>query len=64
METKFIVSALAVLAQESRLAIYRLLVQAGSSGLSAGYIPSGEELFLSDNTFNATISSKKAFNVW
>lgn len=38
METKFIVSALAALAQESRLAIYRLLVQAGSNGLAAGQI--------------------------
>lgn len=38
MESKIIVSALAAIAQESRLAIYRLLVQAGSNGLSAGKI--------------------------
>lgn len=36
METKDVVTALAALAQESRLHIYRLLVQAGPSGLAAG----------------------------
>src|ERR1700757_2595408 len=38
MKTKFIVTALAALAQESRLAIFRALVQAGPAGLSAGKI--------------------------
>jgi DNA-binding transcriptional ArsR family regulator len=38
METKSAVSALAALAQESRLAIFRLLVQAGPDGLAAGKI--------------------------
>lgn len=38
METKTAVTALAALAQDSRLAIFRLLVQAGPSGLSAGKI--------------------------
>ncbi len=38
METKDVVTALAALAQESRLHIYRLLVQAGPSGLAAGKI--------------------------
>ncbi len=38
LESKTIVSALAALAQESRLAIYRLLVQAGPDGLAAGKI--------------------------
>jgi DNA-binding transcriptional ArsR family regulator len=38
METKFIISALAALAQESRLVIFRALVQAGPAGLSAGKI--------------------------
>jgi ArsR family transcriptional regulator len=38
METKQILSALAALAQESRLAIFRQLVQAGPIGLSAGKI--------------------------
>ncbi len=38
MEIKSIVSALAALAQESRLTIFRLLVQAGPAGLPAGKI--------------------------
>lgn len=38
MESKLIVTALAALAQESRLSIYRLLVQAGPEGLAAGKI--------------------------
>ena len=38
MKSSIAVSALAALAQESRLAIFRLLVQAGPSGLSAGKI--------------------------
>ena len=42
METKHVLAALAALAQESRLAIFRLLVQAGPAGLSVGKI--GEAL--------------------
>ncbi len=38
METKDAVTALAALAQESRLQVYRLLVQAGPAGLAAGKI--------------------------
>lgn len=38
MESKEAVTALAALAQESRLAIYRLLVQAGPEGLVVGRI--------------------------
>jgi ArsR family transcriptional regulator len=38
METKFIIAALAALAQESRLTIFRLLVQAGPQGMPAGRI--------------------------
>lgn len=38
MENKNAVTALAALAQESRLAVFRLLVQAGPSGLAAGKI--------------------------
>lgn len=38
METKAAVTALAALAQDSRLAIYRTLVQAGPAGLAAGRI--------------------------
>ena len=35
METKNIISALAALAQESRLAVFRALVQAGPEGMAA-----------------------------
>ena len=42
METKTAVTALAALAQESRLSVFRLLVQAGPEGLPAGRI--GETL--------------------
>lgn len=42
MEIKSVVTALAALAQESRLAVFRLLVQTGPEGLSAGKI--GETL--------------------
>ncbi len=38
METKNVVAALGALAQESRLGIYRLLVEAGPDGLAAGAI--------------------------
>jgi DNA-binding transcriptional ArsR family regulator len=38
METKTAVTALAALAQETRLAIFRLLVEAGPQGLAAGRI--------------------------
>jgi len=44
MEKKDAVGALAALAQETRLDIYRLLVQAGQGGLAAGRI--GERLDL------------------
>ena len=42
MENKTAVLALAALAQETRLAIFRLLIAAGGDGVSAGRI--GEEL--------------------
>lgn len=38
MKTKDIIAALAALAQESRLAVFRLLVQAGPEGLAASKI--------------------------
>jgi len=38
METKNAVRGLAALAQETRLAVYRLLVQQGPSGMAAGEI--------------------------
>ncbi len=36
LDTKPVLAALAALAQESRLAVFRLLVQAGPSGMSPG----------------------------
>ena len=42
METKHVLAALAALAQESRLAVFRLLVEAGPGGMSPGKI--GERL--------------------
>jgi ArsR family transcriptional regulator len=38
MKTKAAVTALAALAQDSRLAVFRLLVQAGPTGMAAGKI--------------------------
>lgn len=38
MESKDAVTALAALAQDTRLAVFRLLVQAGPEGLAAGVI--------------------------
>ncbi|MBS0249242.1 MAG: helix-turn-helix transcriptional regulator [Proteobacteria bacterium] len=48
METSDAVAALAALAQDNRLGVYRLLVQAGPDGLSAGVI--AEKLDLAPNT--------------
>jgi ArsR family transcriptional regulator, arsenate/arsenite/antimonite-responsive transcriptional repressor len=50
METKQAVQALSALAQETRLAIFRLLVQAGPDGLPAGAI--GEKLDLPPATLS------------
>lgn len=41
MEAKNVIAALAALAQETRLAVFRLLVQAGPSGLAAAQIAEG-----------------------
>lgn len=38
MKSKQVIKALAALAQDSRLAIFRLLIQCGANGLSAGKI--------------------------
>ncbi|MEQ1889124.1 MAG: metalloregulator ArsR/SmtB family transcription factor [Alphaproteobacteria bacterium] len=38
MESKDVIQALSALAQETRLAVFRLLVQAGPAGLPAGEI--------------------------
>jgi ArsR family transcriptional regulator, arsenate/arsenite/antimonite-responsive transcriptional repressor len=50
METKQALQSLSALAQESRLSIFRLLVQAGPEGLAAGAI--GEKLDLPPATLS------------
>ena len=50
METTQAIQALSALAQESRLAIFRLLIQQGPSGLAAGAI--GEKLDLPPATLS------------
>jgi DNA-binding transcriptional ArsR family regulator len=50
METKAAVDALSALAQETRLAVFRLLVTAGASGLPAGKI--GERLEVAPATLS------------
>ena len=50
MESKQAIQSLSALAQESRLAIFRLLVQAGPVGMSAGSI--GEKLGLPPATLS------------
>ncbi len=50
MESKAAIRALGALAHESRLAIYRLLVQAGPEGLPVGAI--GEKLDLAPATLS------------
>jgi DNA-binding transcriptional ArsR family regulator len=50
MESKTAIRALGALAHESRLAIYRLLVQAGPDGLAVGAI--GEKLELAPATLS------------
>lgn len=50
METKQAIQALSALAQETRLGIFRLLVQAGPDGMAAGQI--GEKLDLAPATLS------------
>ncbi len=50
METKQVLGALSALAQESRLAVFRLLVQAGPDGLAASRI--GEQLDLAPSSLS------------
>lgn len=48
METLYAVAALAALAQENRLDVFRLLVQAGPDGMAAGQV--AKKLSLAPNT--------------
>ncbi|HEY6430638.1 MAG TPA: metalloregulator ArsR/SmtB family transcription factor [Acetobacteraceae bacterium] len=57
MEKTDAISALAALAQESRLDIFRLLVQAGTDGLPAGQI--GERLGLPSATLSFHLNQLK-----
>jgi ArsR family transcriptional regulator, arsenate/arsenite/antimonite-responsive transcriptional repressor len=52
MESKNVINALAALAQESRLAVFRLLVQAGPDGLAASRIAERLELPPSSLSFH------------
>ena len=57
MEKSVAIAALAALAQESRLDIYRMLVQAGGPGLPAGQI--GDRLGLPSATLSFHLSQLK-----
>lgn len=57
MDEKDIIAALAALAQESRLRVYRLLVTAGHAGMPAGQI--AEELAITPNTLSFHLSHLK-----
>ena len=50
MQTKQVIAALGALAQESRLGIFRLLIQAGPAGLAAGRI--GETLGIASSALS------------
>jgi DNA-binding transcriptional ArsR family regulator len=50
MDTKTVLAALAALAQESRLAVFRLLVQAGPDGMAASRI--GEQLDIAPSSLS------------
>ena len=52
METFKVISALTALAQESRLAVFRLLVQAGPEGLPAARIAEGVGIAPSSLSFH------------
>ena|ERR1700752_2279607 len=52
METTQAVAALAALAQEHRLAVFRLLVQAGPEGMSAGQVADAVDLAPNTLTFH------------
>jgi ArsR family transcriptional regulator len=66
MKTKDVISALAALAQESRLAVFRLLVQAGPEGMAAtkisenvGVPPSSLSFHLKEMTHANLIKSRQ-----
>lgn len=67
METKNAIVALAALAQESRLTVFRLLIQAGPAGMAAGKIseavgipPSSLSFHLKELSHAGMIASRQA----
>jgi DNA-binding transcriptional ArsR family regulator len=65
METKQVISALAALAQESRLAVFRALVQAGPEGMHAtkiadliGASPSSLSFHLKEMSHSGLVTSR------
>jgi DNA-binding transcriptional ArsR family regulator len=54
MESKVAVAALAALAHEGRLSVYRMLVQAGADGIPAGHI--ARRLGVPPNTLSANLN--------
>ena len=67
METKEVLAALAAIAQESRLAVFRLLVQVGPDGMAASKIaehldvaPSSLSFHLKELTHAKLITSRSA----
>ena len=61
MEKMYAIAALAALAQETRLDIFRLLVQAGADGMPAGRI--GERLGLPSATLSFHLNQLKHANL-
>lgn len=66
LQTKEVLAALAALAQESRLAVFRLLVQAGPAGLAASRIaehldiaPSSLSFHLKELTHAGLLTSRQ-----
>jgi len=66
MESKSVVRALSALAQESRLGVFRLLVQAGPAGLPAGKIaemieipPSSLSFHLKELSYSGLLTSRQ-----
>ncbi|WP_282610743.1 helix-turn-helix transcriptional regulator [Pelagibius sp. Alg239-R121] len=54
MDTKYALNAFAALSQETRLEVFRLLVQAGERGMLSGEI--GERLDVRQNTMSTNLS--------